>query len=81
MTQDAKFYFRKYETADLFITFKCNPTWPEIKRELKKGQTPSQRRFFSAKNGFILYRINSFPPIETNLSSISINDKLKMCSL
>ena len=42
-------YVRKYGTADLFITFTCNPTWPEIKRELKKGQTPSQRRFFGEK--------------------------------
>ncbi len=43
MTQDAMIYVRKYGTSDLFITFTCNPTWPEIKRELKKGQTPSQR--------------------------------------
>ena len=49
MTQDAMIYVRKYGTADLFITFTCNPTWPEIKRELKKGQTPSQRRFFGEK--------------------------------
>ena len=43
MTQDAMIYVRKIGTADLFITFTCNPTWPAIKRELKKGQTPSQR--------------------------------------
>ena len=28
---------------DLFITFKCNPQWLAIKRELYPGQSPSDR--------------------------------------
>ncbi|XP_076254318.1 uncharacterized protein LOC143192709 [Rhynchophorus ferrugineus] len=32
--QDAMSYVRHYGTADLFITFTCNPQWIEIKQEL-----------------------------------------------
>jgi len=28
---------------DLFITFTCNPNWPEILEALESGQTPSDR--------------------------------------
>ena len=28
---------------DLFITFTCNPKWPEIQNALYPGQTPSDR--------------------------------------
>jgi hypothetical protein len=29
--------------ADFFITFTCNPKWPEIMHALKKGETASDR--------------------------------------
>ena len=38
-TQDAMTYVRKYGRPDLFITFTCNPSWPEIKNELMRGQS------------------------------------------
>jgi Helitron helicase-like domain at N-terminus len=28
---------------DLFITFTCNPQWPEIQKELYPGQRPEDR--------------------------------------
>ncbi|GBP56607.1 hypothetical protein EVAR_80371_1 [Eumeta japonica] len=31
-SQDAMTYVRKFGRPDLFITFTCNPEWPEIKR-------------------------------------------------
>ncbi|GBP93841.1 ATP-dependent DNA helicase PIF6 [Eumeta japonica] len=33
-SQDAMTYVRKFGRPDLFITFTCNPEWPEIKRKL-----------------------------------------------
>ncbi|GBP40792.1 hypothetical protein EVAR_87053_1 [Eumeta japonica] len=33
-SQDAMTYVRKFGRPDLFITFTCNPEWPEIKRSL-----------------------------------------------
>ncbi|KAL0860151.1 hypothetical protein ABMA27_010458 [Loxostege sticticalis] len=42
-TQDAMTYVRKYGRPDLFITFTCNSSWPEIKEQLKYGQTPIDR--------------------------------------
>ncbi|GBP16605.1 hypothetical protein EVAR_89204_1 [Eumeta japonica] len=38
--QDAMSYVRHYGTADLFITFTCNPQWIEIKQELFLGNHP-----------------------------------------
>ncbi|GBM82525.1 hypothetical protein AVEN_29317-1 [Araneus ventricosus] len=37
--QDAMTYIRSYGRPDLFITFTCNPAWPEIKEELTHGHT------------------------------------------
>lgn len=34
---------RVYGPPDLFITFICNPKWPEIKLMLLEGQEPSDR--------------------------------------
>lgn len=42
-TQDAMTYVRTYGNPDLFITFTCNPEWPEIKNELFPGQRSSDR--------------------------------------
>ena len=41
--QDAMSVVRKLSKPDLFVTFTCNPTWPEITRELLKHQIPSDR--------------------------------------
>jgi hypothetical protein len=37
---DAMALVRKYGKPDIFLTMTCNPTWEEIKNELKFGQTP-----------------------------------------
>lgn len=42
-SQDAMTYMRKHGRPDLFITFTCNPEWPEIKNELFPGQTSKNR--------------------------------------
>ncbi|KAI8430405.1 LOW QUALITY PROTEIN: hypothetical protein MSG28_000688 [Choristoneura fumiferana] len=42
-TQDALCYARKYGGADLFITFTCNPKWPEITNELLAVQLRTDR--------------------------------------
>jgi len=42
-TQDAMAYVRLYGRPDLFITFTCNPNWPEIKEYLMPGQTANDR--------------------------------------
>ena len=36
LQQNAMAIAREYGKPDLFITFTCNPKWPEIKRELRK---------------------------------------------
>jgi len=41
--QDAMSIVSKYGKPDLFITFTCNPTWPEIRDNLYNGQTASDR--------------------------------------
>lgn len=41
--QDAMAIVCKYGKPDLFVTFTCNPKWPEITRELKEGQDASDR--------------------------------------
>ena len=41
--QDSMAICRKFRKPDFFITFTCNPNWPEIKNELLPGQTPQDR--------------------------------------
>ncbi|GBO98478.1 Carotenoid isomerooxygenase [Eumeta japonica] len=48
-TQDAMTYVRKYGRPDLFITFTCNSSWPEIKEQLKYGQTSMDRHDIIAR--------------------------------
>ena len=48
-----------YQSIDLFITVTCNPTWPEIARELLPGQTAADRpdlcaRVFNMKKKAII---------------------------
>lgn len=48
-TQDAMSYVRNYGKPDLFITFTCNPNWPEIKENLFYGQKSEDRHDISAR--------------------------------
>jgi hypothetical protein len=41
--QDAMAVVRHHSFPDLIVTFNTNPLWPEIQRELKAGQTASDR--------------------------------------
>jgi len=52
--QDAMAIVRTFGKPDLFITFTCNPKWPEIVENLDHGQTANDRpdlcvRFFKMK--------------------------------
>jgi len=37
---DSMTYMRKYGHPNLFIMKKCNPNWPEVKKNLLPGQKP-----------------------------------------
>lgn len=41
--QDAMAIVREFGKPDLFITMTCNPTWPEIKENLKHKQASNER--------------------------------------
>ena len=47
--QDAITYVRNYGRPDLFITFTCNPKWPEITNLLLTGQTSSDPHDITAR--------------------------------
>jgi hypothetical protein len=52
--QDAMTIVSRLGKPDLFITFTCNPKWPEITKHLLGGQTATDRpdlttRVFAAK--------------------------------
>src|SRR5277367_781022 len=47
--QDAMCYVRTFGRPDLFITFTCNPNWPEIRAELMADQAPMNRHDITAK--------------------------------
>ena len=42
-SQDAMTYITMFGRPDLFITFTCNPEWPEIKKELLPDQKSYDR--------------------------------------
>ncbi|XP_050675973.1 uncharacterized protein LOC126972914 [Leptidea sinapis] len=42
-TQDAFVYVRTHGRPDLFVTFTCNPAWPEIVNQLMPGQSAIDR--------------------------------------
>ncbi|XP_044582937.1 uncharacterized protein LOC123263956 [Cotesia glomerata] len=48
-TQDAMTYVRHYGRPDLFITFTCNPKWPEITQLLSEGQQSYDRHDIVAR--------------------------------
>ncbi|GBL84268.1 hypothetical protein AVEN_118653-1 [Araneus ventricosus] len=41
--QDAMTIVRKYRRKDLFVTFTCNTTWPEILNSLESRQRPKNQ--------------------------------------
>jgi hypothetical protein len=41
--QNAMAIYRWARCLDAFVTFSCNPQWPEIKRALLPGQQPQDR--------------------------------------
>ena len=41
--QDALSIVRRFGKPDLFVTFTCNPSWPEIKDNLLNNQKASVR--------------------------------------
>ena len=41
--QDAMAIVRRYGKPDLFVTFTCNPAWPEILEHLEEGQKAEDR--------------------------------------
>lgn len=47
--QDAMAYVRKNGRPDLFLTFTCNPSWPEIKNNLFDGQSQTDRHDIIAR--------------------------------
>ena len=48
-TQDAMTYVRCHGRPDLFITFTCNPKWPEIDSQLMPGQKSQGRHDLLAR--------------------------------
>ena len=42
-SQDGMAICREFHKPDFFITMTCNPHWPEIKEQLKPGQTAQDR--------------------------------------
>ena len=46
---DAMAIVRRYGKPDLFITFTCNPKWPEILDSLLSNQTPVDRPDLTAR--------------------------------
>ena len=75
--QDAMAICREYGNPDLFVTFTCNPKWPEIRRALSiiPDQKPEDRpdiiaRVFKLKLEQVLLTIKSgtiFGPIIADL--------------
>jgi hypothetical protein len=57
--QDSMALVRKFGKPDLFITMTCNPNWPEILHELRRGEETNDRpdltsRVFSMKLNALL---------------------------
>ncbi|XP_049301813.1 uncharacterized protein LOC125775357 isoform X1 [Bactrocera dorsalis] len=48
-SQDAMTYMLNYGRPDLFLTFTCNPKWPDITNLLHNGQSPSDRHEVTAR--------------------------------
>ncbi|KAH8942819.1 hypothetical protein BDL97_13G015800 [Sphagnum fallax] len=47
--QDSMAFVRKFGKPDLFITVMCNPNWPEILHELRRGEETNDRPDLTSK--------------------------------
>ena len=62
--QDAMAAVRKFGKPDLFVTFTCNPNWPDIKNNLCTNETSNDRpdlcaRVFHGKLKRLLYKLST----------------------
>jgi hypothetical protein len=78
--QDAMAVVRHFGFPDLFVTFTTNPLWPEIQRELKTGQTASDRpdlvaRVFNLKLKSLLKEISEIPGFSARVHSIEFQKR------
>jgi hypothetical protein len=47
--QDSMAFIRKFGKHDLFITMTCNPNWPKILHELRRGEETNDRPNLTSK--------------------------------
>jgi hypothetical protein len=78
--QDAMAVVRHFGFPDLFLTFTTNPLWPEIQRELKVGQTASDRpdlvaRVFNLKLKALLKDISEIDGFAARVHSIEFQKR------
>ena len=52
--QNAMAIAREFGKPDLFITFTCNPKWPEIENELRKDANGSKLEYAFDRPGVLL---------------------------
>lgn len=76
-SQDAMTYVRNFGRPDLFITFTCNPEWPEIKIELFPDQKSQDRHdlissfsFKTQENDRLLNKKYIFGPTKAFVYSV-----------
>jgi hypothetical protein len=78
--QDAMAVVRHFGFPDLFVTFTTNPFWPEIQRELKEGQTASDRpdlvaRVFNLKLKSLLKELSEIIRFAARVHSIEFQKR------
>lgn len=81
--QDAMAIVRKFGKPDIFITFTCNPSWPEITNSIHSFESASNRldivvRVFHAKAKELLRLINQkhiFGRIQTFLYTVEFQKR------
>ncbi|CAC5401647.1 unnamed protein product [Mytilus coruscus] len=78
--QDAMSIVRRYGKPDLFITFTCNPKWPEILHSLLINQTPADRpdliaRVFKQKLQMLLHDITQNNVFGKTIAYVYVNSK------
>jgi hypothetical protein len=64
LLQDAMAIVRKFGKPDFFITFTCNPNWPEIQSALRPGEQANDRpdivtRVFQLKKKSLLHELTN----------------------
>ena len=80
--QDAMAIVRKFGKPHLFVTFTCNPMWPEIKKALEQGQMAVDRgdivsRLFSLKKDALMddIRTGAFGPLAAHCYTIEFQKR------